>query len=219
LVHDPFVQMAANDGWAVCGVDARGIGEVAINRILTFERMKWVAAASLLMNQNFVWRQGWDFRCALQYLQTRLGISAPMVLYGRGDNSSLAVTYALTQKINGQTSQPRAYILRDGFLSFRQFADRPKSMALSYRLRPDMREPFSSFDHEIPPQYFPFDALRCLDLPQLLASVESRGLVVNPIDGDWEPMSEPAARKFLPPSIGLTCTALPEQIMLQFLCG
>src|SRR5208283_2643513 len=43
LVRDQFIQSAIKAGWAVCGVDLRGIGELAN------ERMKWVACVSLLM--------------------------------------------------------------------------------------------------------------------------------------------------------------------------
>ena len=220
LTEDPFIQSAIGTGWAVCGVDPRGIGELAV------ERIRWAAAASLLLNENFVWRQAWDLGCAVQSLQEALslhdvgaGASKPCILYGRGDNAALAVTYALAQKPGRQASQPRAYILRDGFLSFRQFVDRPESMALSYRLRPDTNDPYTSYDHEIPYQYFVFDVLRRLDLPQLLSSVEAQGLVVNPLDGDWKQMSEPAARKFLPPTIRLACETHPEETMLHFLGG
>jgi hypothetical protein len=186
--------------------------------------MHWVAAASLLMSENFVWRQAWDLGRAVQSLQEALSLhevgaaaSRPCILYGRGDNAALAVTYALAQKPGEQVSRPEAYILRDGFLSFRQFVDRPKSMALSYRLRPNTNDPYTSYDHEIPFQYFVFDVLRRLDLPQLLSSVKAQGLVVNPLDGDWKQMSEPAARKFLPHAIRLACEAHPEATMLHFL--
>lgn len=212
LVQDQFIQSTIRAGWAVCGVDLRGIGELAVARI------KWVSAASLLMNENFVWRQGWDLRCAVQCLHdAEVGTSKPFVFYGRGDNSALAVTYALAQRPSGQASEPRAFVLRDGFLSFRQFVDRPQSMALSYRLQPDMHDPYTAFDREIPYRYFVFDVLRCLDLPQLLGMVEARGLVVNPLDGDWKQMSEPAARRLLSPRIRLACETHPEDTMLHFL--
>ncbi len=214
LVRDPFIQSAISAGWAVCGVDLRGIGELAN------ERMNWIACVSLLMNENFVWRQGWDLRCAVQCLHdAKVGSSKPFVLYGRGDNAALAVTYALAQKSKGQAPEPQAFVLRDGFLSFRQFVDRPKSLELSYRLRPDMDNPHTAFDHEIPSHYFVFDVLRRLDLPQLLGSVEARGLVVNPINGDWEQVPELAARKLLPSTIRLACEIHPEETMLQFLGG
>lgn len=214
LVRDQFIQSTMRAGWAVCGVNVRGVGELAV------DRMRWAAAASLLMNENFVWRQGWDLRCAVQCLHdAKVGASKPLVFYGRGDNSALAVTYALAQKSSGQASEPRAFVLRDGFLSFRQFVDRPESLALSYRLRPDVRDPYTAFDREIPAQYFVFDVLRWLDLPQLLGSVKAQGLVVNPLDGDWKQMAEPAARKLLPPAIRLACETHPEETMLQFLSG
>lgn len=224
LTRDPFIESALQQNWAVCGVDPRGIGELAV------ERMHWVSAASLLMNENFVWRQGWDLRCAVQgLLHAELGASRPFVLYGQGDNASLAVTYTLAQLSRARASEPRAFILRDGFLSFRQFAFRPASMALSYRLRPEFtsingsigmpQNSLTAFDHEIPYRYFVFDVLRWLDLPQLLAQTKAEGLVVNPLDGDWKQMSEPGARKFLPPAIRLACESHPEETMLRFLNG
>lgn len=218
LTRDPFFQAAIEAGWAVAGVDPRGIGELAV------ERMQWVAAASLLMSENFVWRQAWDLGRAIQALQDALSLhnagaaaSMPCILYGRGDTAALIVTYALAQKPGVLASRPRAYILRDGFLSFRQFVDRPESMALSYRLQSNTNDPYTFYDHEIPFQYFVFDVLRRLDLPQLLESVKAQGLVVNPLDGDWNRMSEPAARKFLSPAIRLACETHPEETMLHFL--
>lgn len=210
LVQDEFIQLAINSGWALCGLDVRGIGELAVDRI------RWVACASLLMNENFVWRQGWDLRCARHYFQAASPATLkPVVLYGRGDNSALAVSYALVQE--PKTMEVRGFLLRDGFLSFRQFVDRPQSIASSYRLRPDMRDALTGFDHEIPYEYFVFDVLRWLDLPRLLESAGVSGLVVNPIDGDWNHMSQSAARQLLPAAIRLTCESRPYETMLHFL--
>jgi hypothetical protein len=44
------------------------------------------------------------------------------------------------------------------------------------------------FDREIPLGYFPFDVLRTFDLPQLVVATSAPGLIVNPINGDWELM-------------------------------
>ena len=48
----------------------------------------------------------------------------------------------------------------------------------------------TSFDREIPSSFFVFDVLRSWDLPQLLASTSAQGLIVNPIDGDGDRLSE-----------------------------
>ena len=69
----------------------------------------------------------------------------------------------------------RWYLLRDGFLSYRAFLDRPKSLPASYRLLPEDRDRTTAFDREIPASFFAFDALRSFDLPQLLATSEARG--------------------------------------------
>lgn len=212
LGQDQFIRLALKAGWAVCGLDVRGVGELAI------ERIRWVACASLLMNENFVWRQGWDLRCALQYLKHEApGALRPFVVYGRGDNSALAVIFALAQNAKVRVPEVSAFLLRDSFISFRQFVEPPQSLALSFRLRPDMHDALTGFDHEIPYHYFAFDALRSLDLPQLLQSANTMGLVVNPVDGDWKHMSESAARQLLPTPIRIACESRPENTMFQFL--
>jgi hypothetical protein len=156
-------------GWAVCGVDVRGIGELAT------AQMRWVATVSLLLNQNYLGRQAWDIARTAQALGGR-----SWGLYARGDNAALAAHYALA------LGNPRFYILRDGFTSYLQFIDRPQSLAKSYRLQPDNNNRFA-YDREIPLLYFPFDALHHFDLPQVRASSKARGLLVNMIDGDWNP--------------------------------
>ena len=54
LASDPVVESAHARGWAVCGVDPRGIGESAT------DKTGWVFAVSLLLGENFVGRQAWD---------------------------------------------------------------------------------------------------------------------------------------------------------------
>ena len=54
LASDPVVETAHARGWAVCGVDPRGIGESAT------DKTGWVFAVSLLLGENFVGRQAWD---------------------------------------------------------------------------------------------------------------------------------------------------------------
>jgi hypothetical protein len=78
--------------------------------------------------------------------------------------------------------------------------DRSVSNEASYRLaeKDDRERRFTAFDREIPFWYFPFDVLRAFDLPDLLASSPASGLVLHPIDGDWNRMSPAAARRLLP---------------------
>lgn len=54
LASDTVVQKAHASGWAVCGIDPRGIGESAV------DKTGWAFAVSLLLGENFVGRQAWD---------------------------------------------------------------------------------------------------------------------------------------------------------------
>ena len=62
LASDPVVETAHARGWAVCGVDPRGIGESAT------DKTGWVFAVSLLLGENFVGRQAWDLGRVLEAL-------------------------------------------------------------------------------------------------------------------------------------------------------
>ena len=64
LASDPVVETAHARGWAVCGVDPRGIGESAT------DKTGWVFAVSLLLGENFVGRQAWDLGRVLEALGT-----------------------------------------------------------------------------------------------------------------------------------------------------
>jgi hypothetical protein len=59
--------------------------------------------------------------------------------------------------------------------------------------------------------------LHSWDLPQLLASTEAQGLIVNPIDGEGDRLSEHAARKFLPRGIRVVSEGHPDQAIKSFL--
>jgi hypothetical protein len=121
-------------------------------------------------------------------------------LYTRGHNASLAATYALAM---GSATKWAA--LAEGFLSFRQFVDRPQSMEASYRLQnDDVRDQRrTAFDREIPHEYFVYRAWGSFDLPQLLARSKAKITVIDPIDGDWKPMSAADARAMLPRNVKL----------------
>jgi hypothetical protein len=97
-------------------------------------------------------------------------------------------------------------------LTYRAFFDRPRSQSLSYKLQSQDRERTTAFDREIPAHYIAFDALRSFDLPQLLACSPAMGMIVNPIDGDWNVLAEPAARRLLGGRLGLVSQADPEQV-------
>ncbi len=186
------VQDAPAGGWAVCGIDPRGIGE------LSTTKPTWTFAGSLLLGENFVWRQAWDLLQAARYL-TSSGEFDRIAVYARGHNSCLAATYFVAQAELLRPFRLAGFVLEDGFASFRQFLERPKSLAKSFPLYADDSK--ATFDRVIPPFYFPFNALRSFDLPQLLAMSGTKGLAVNPIDGDWERMDASAARRLYPRNV------------------
>jgi dienelactone hydrolase len=214
LASDPIVERARARGWAICGVDPRGIGESAT------DKMGWVFAVSLLLGENFVGRQAWDLGRVFEALGSPGGFPGkPVGLYARGQNASLAATYAIARTPDPARGRARLrwYLLRDGFLSYRAFIDRPRSLPLSYRLLPEDRDRTSAFDREIPASFFAFDALRSFDLPQLLDASQAEGLIVNPLDGDRERLREAVAVRLLPPRIGAVSADEPSSRIREFL--
>ena len=195
LASDPLVLEAVKRGWMVWAIDPRGIGELAT------QRQGWVFAVSLLLGENFVWRQGWDLRRTME--AARLFGGRRIAVYARGHNAALAATYSLS--MDGEAA-PEWVVLRDGFISFKQFLERPQSMAASFRLlADDVREHRkTAFDREIPHEYFPFGALLSFDLPQLLARSRAKITVIDPIDGDWNHLNARAAQAMLPAAVQLT---------------
>ena len=73
-----------------------------------------------------------------------------VALYARGHNAALAAAYAIPQ---AQGSVPEWAVLREGFVTFRHFIERTRSLEASYRLLDDdAREArMTAFDREIPP--------------------------------------------------------------------
>src|SRR4029077_15102279 len=106
-------------GWSICGVDPRGIGESATTQ------KSWLAATSLLLNEDFALQQGEDIARVIRGFPGKR-----VALYARGDNAALAAAYAIA--IAPDLSW---YALRDSFLSFRQFLDRPQSLHASFQLK------------------------------------------------------------------------------------
>src|SRR5262249_47984229 len=119
----------------------------------------------------------------------------------------LAATYALA---SAGRLPFRWCLLRDGFLSYRSFIDRPRSMPLSYRLLSKDEDRMTVFDQEIPPADFPLDALRSFDLPQILGSSRALVMVVNPIDGDRDRLPEADARRLLPAGVRVISDDHPD---------
>jgi hypothetical protein len=185
--RDPILQRQRAEGWTVVAIDPRGIGELKLTQ------PGWAFAVSLLLNENFVAGQAADILAAIED-------TAATALYARGDNASLAAAYALAQP---SASKVEWATLRGGFVTFRHFIDRPESQSVSFRLARDERDRRMPLDREIPLLYFPFDALRRFDIPDLLARAKAKITVADPIDGDWKPLSVEAARRWLPPGVAI----------------
>ena len=196
LASDPLVLEAIKRGWAALCIDPRGIGELAV------PKSGWAFAVSLLLGENFVWRQGWDIRRIVEYA-IDLTATHRVGLYARGHNASLAAAYAVGTT---KSAAPQWAVLRDGFVSFRQFFDRPRSLEASFRLQADdIREQRkTAYDQEIPHEYFAFGALQAPDLPQLLAGAKAKTFLIDPINGDWERMNAQQTRALISPPVRLT---------------
>jgi len=118
-----------------------------------------------------------------RYLEQHLTKSAPVFanpIFITGDPEWSNYTV-------GQCAAPQSCILRDGFLSYRQFLERPVSLERSYALFAD-REKEASSEKEIPFHLVPHAALERCDMAATLSSVKASGFVVDPLDGDWQPV-------------------------------
>jgi dienelactone hydrolase len=209
LLHDPLVSQANESEWAVCGIDPRGIGE------LTVKEMGWVSAVSLLLGENFVWRQAWDVRMVIDaLLRTELFKGKPVAIYGRGSNASLSATYVLAQYAQRGDSPVASFVLRDCFISYHHFIDRPESMQRSFGLLSTAEDSGTTLDQEIPFHYFPFGALRRFDIPDLLASLQIGGTIVDPIDGDWNALDIEFARELLPENLKVATKSDLESVTI-----
>jgi dienelactone hydrolase len=212
LSSDVVIESARARGWAIFGVDPRGIGESAT------DRPGWVFAVSLLLNENFIGRQAWDIGRVLEAIRSTGGFpNKPVGLYARGPGSCLAAMYAIARASQAGQTFLQWYLLRDGFLSYRSWIDRPRSMPESYRLLPEDRDRISAFDREIPASFFAWNALRSFDLSQLLAPSRAAGLIVNPVDGDRKRFHETVARDRLPRSVRAVTSDEPGQQVAEFL--
>ena len=186
LIDDPVVREAWHRGWDIWAIDPRGIGESAV------EKSGWVFAVSLLLGENFVWRQGWDIHRVMAHVPgNRAG------LYARGHNAALAAAYAL---LMSKSNPPAWTVLRGGFLGWKQFVDRPASEEASFRLLDDdiRDQRKTAFDREIPHEYFVFDGLQAGDLPGLLASAKTAITIIEPLNGDWQTPPVAEARALIP---------------------
>jgi hypothetical protein len=200
-VSDLPVDMLLDHSWAVAGVDPRGLGE------LQTTLRGWVAAVSLLVGENFVGRQALDLEHAAAALAPKsIGI------YARGENAALAATYFIASG-----PKVRFFVLRDSFVTLRHFLERPASLALSFRLQNEDRDRTTAFDREIPFSYVPFLGLEGPDITDLWRAAKTDGLLIDPIDGDWQPLDLVEAAKLAPPRVRLVSGAAADSTLREFL--
>ena len=147
LASDAVVQEALRRDWLVVAIDPRGFGE------LKTDKPGWVFAVSLLLGENFVWRQAWDLR----FLIDNMGGSS-VAVYARGRNASLVASYAIG--MDKTAERPHWAVLRGGITNLGQLLDDPK---VSY--------PFAGFG-----------ALRMEDIPQLLSAARTTTFLIDPVD-------------------------------------
>ncbi|HUG82828.1 MAG TPA: CocE/NonD family hydrolase [Bryobacterales bacterium] len=169
LVSDPIVREAVEKrGWRTRLIDPRGIGE------MQSPKASWVYRTSLLMGEDFLWRQAEDIRhhieCADHAMAHIVG------LYARGPNASLAAAYALATA----RPQPEFAVFRDGFLSFREILQQGLSGASPSA--DTGSETFSSVSgDEAPEHWFALNALEAGDIPAFFEARKGREFVIDPL--------------------------------------
>jgi hypothetical protein len=169
VLKEGRVVTALKDGWSLCGVDPRGIGEMATTQT------GWLSAVSLLLGSSFVERQALDLLTAASLFEGQ-----PIALLARGPNAVLAAARALPH-FPGLES----YALYEGFQSYRDFLNRPKSLEISYQLHKDNNDRFA-YDREIPFFYVPWEGLLGPDIPDLMKATKAHGTWERVMNGDWE---------------------------------
>jgi dienelactone hydrolase len=210
-LSDSSVHELTSAGWAVLGVDPRGLGELASTH------KTWVFAISLMMGENLVWRQSWDVLSAAMQVNASPTMHAPRIaLYARGHNASLAASYLIGHTSQAQSLKLSWFVLRDGFVTWRDFLERPKSMPLSVQLITSDQGRTQVLDREIPYNYMAYDIAGHFDIPQLLSAPGVPGLVVNPINGDWERRDQASTRKLLTGKVKLVSNDNPDAAILRF---
>jgi hypothetical protein len=208
------VILAADDRGkeAVFADPAIRIGEMATSK------PTWTFAISLMQGENMVWRQTCDLVRSIEALTSVPEFRGkPVGLYTRGTDATIAGAYMLAWSADAKSIKLGWFLARDGFLTYHAFLDRPKSMPMSYRLAIDDRNHGGPLDHEIPAIYYAFDALNQFDIPQLLEAPGIPGLVINPMNGDWERMQAPQARRLVSGRIQIVSETTPEHAIQRFL--
>ena len=110
-------------GWAVCGVDPRASENRRQTRPAGYSPSAfcWVKTSSAA-------RPGTSAGCSKPSGPPSVYAGKPVGLYARGEVSCLAATYAIARASDPGKTPLRWYLLRDGFLSYRAFIERPRSL-------------------------------------------------------------------------------------------
>lgn len=103
LERDPVVQAAVQRGWMVYAIDPRGLGELKTNDD------EFIFGVSLLLGENFVWRQAFDIARVVQFTAAA-SVGMRSRLYASGKVSILASLYSAVICGDGFSEQ---LILRD----------------------------------------------------------------------------------------------------------
>lgn len=180
MLDDPIIREAVDRrGWMVWIIEPRGFGELAT------PQAAWEFETSLLLGEDYLWRQGEDVRHAVQFARRFTGPQM-VVLYARGPNASLAAAYALVVA----DPQPHYAVLRDGLLSFGEIFQAKLAPAASPLLSSEWLT-----EQQIPPHFFARDILAAGDLSAYLEATKVELFVIDPLSNENGPRLLPSAAR------------------------
>jgi hypothetical protein len=178
MLDDPIIREAVDRrGWMVYIIEPRGFGELAT------PQAAWEFETSLLLGEDYLWRQGEDVRHAVQFAKGYTGRRI-VTLYARGRNASLAASYALAVA----DPQPEFAVLRDGLLSFGEIFQAKLAPAASPLIASDWLT-----EGRLPPHYFARDILQAGDMPLFLERTRSELFIIDPLSNENGPRLLPSA--------------------------
>lgn len=119
LANDEIVLEAIRRGWIVWMPDPRGIGELNTDKAEPF-----IFGVSLLLGENFTWRQAADILRLLRHVAGG-GSRYPTGLYARGQAMGLAAGYVAATNVRNDMEW---VVVRDAAPSFTQMTSVPLSV-------------------------------------------------------------------------------------------
>ena len=181
LAADPVIREAAARGWSICGVDPRGIGESATTQ------KGWLAATSLLLNEDFVLQQAEDIARVIVGFPTSVWPSTHAVTTPPGgrvrDRTSRRIwpgtSCAMASSVSGNswTARNRSTLRSSSNARIRTATLRTTARSRSLMCR----------------------LIGCCGRTFRKCSPPARAqcLIVNPVDGDWRRMPAEAAQRLV----------------------